>query len=285
MRFLFAGWFSATAERHYIAKSLCGKRDCRAICGFTDLPMIGKTASSMMRTVGFRLWIVLWPITIVLFLYPINIALLRVGLIIALLGLWSGCLFFGWHKHVVRIVFLLPAFIIIGFLICPGRSVEQEKLRQKYVASLRSYEGTRYIWGGENAFGIDCSGLVRAGLIKATFQQGFLILNPGLVRYSLSLWWHDSSAEALGEEYRHQTRRFLTVTSINGLDQSKVLPGDIAVTVSGVHVLAYLGNREWIEADPHFGRVVIVKTPAMKNPWFEEPVHILRWEQLDKKQP
>ena len=160
-----------------------------------------------MRTLCFRLWVVLWPIAIVLFLYPINIALLRIGLIIALLGLWSGCLFFGWRKHVVRIVFLLPAFIIIGFLICPGRSFDQEKLRQKYVASLRSYGGTRYIWGGENTFGIDCSGLVRAGLIKATFQQEFLTLNPGLVRYSLSLWWHDSSAEALARRSATKTAR------------------------------------------------------------------------------
>ena len=28
MRFLFAGWFSATADRHYSAKLRCGKRDC-----------------------------------------------------------------------------------------------------------------------------------------------------------------------------------------------------------------------------------------------------------------
>lgn len=234
-----------------------------------------------MRTLCFRLWVILWPIAIVLFLYPINIALLRVGLIIALLGLWSGCLFFGWRKHVVRMVFLLPAFIIIGFLICPGRSFDQEKLRQKYVASLRSYEGTRYIWGGENGFGIDCSGLVRAGLIKATFQQGLLTLNPRLTRFALSLWWHDASAEALGQEYRQQTKYLFATSSINALDQNKVMPGDIAVTASGVHVLAYLGGGEWIEADPHFGKVVIIKVPAEKNPWFQEPVKILRWRELD----
>jgi hypothetical protein len=247
--------------------------------------MAGRTAWATMKKLWFGLWITLWPITIVLFLFPINNRPLRIGLILSLIGLWAGCLCFGWRRRIARSVLLSCTLIVAGFLICPGRDYATERLRTAYVASLRSFEGTHYIWGGENIFGIDCSGLVRAGLIKATFQQGFLTLNPGLVRYSLSLWWHDSSAEALGEEYRHQTKRFLTVTSINGLDQSKVLPGDIAVTVSGVHVLAYLGNREWIEADPHFGRVVIVKTPAMKNPWFEEPVHILRWMQLEEKQP
>jgi hypothetical protein len=246
--------------------------------------MAGRTLG-IMRALWFRLWLILWPIAIVLFLYPINNMLTRSSFIFAMAGLWAGCLYFGWRSRTARAVFLSCTFIVTVFLICPGRNYATETLRTAYVASLRSFEGTRYIWGGENKRGIDCSGLVRAGLVKATFQQGLLTLNPGLVRYSLSLWWHDSSAEALGEEYRHQTKRFMTMASINGLDQSKILPGDIAVTVSGVHVLAYLGNREWIEADPHFGRVVVVKTPATKNPWFEESVHILRWKQLEEKQP
>ncbi|MGD0252688.1 MAG: NlpC/P60 family protein [Verrucomicrobiota bacterium] len=282
MRFLFAGWFSATADRHCSAKRPCGKRDCRVICSFTDLPKIGRTTSETMKKLWFRSWITLWPITIVLFLYPIENRPLRIGLILALLALWIGCLHFGWRRPTVRLVFLLCMFIIIGFLICPGRNFGTESLRNKYVESLRFYEGTRYVWGGENKLGIDCSGLVRAGLIKASLQQGLVTLNPRLVRYALSLWWHDSTAKALGNEYRHQTRRIFTVGSINELDQSTVLSGDMAVTVSGVHVLACLGGGEWIEADPNFGKVVIVKTPA-KNPWFQEPVHILRWAPLEEQ--
>ena len=106
-------------------------------------------------------------------------------------------------------------------------------------------------------------------------------MNPRLTRFALSLWWHDASAEALGQEYRQQTKYLFATSSINELDQNKVMPGDIAVTASGVHVLACLGGGEWIEADPHFGKVVIIKLPAEKNPWFQEPVKILRWRELD----
>ncbi|HKW29187.1 MAG TPA: NlpC/P60 family protein [Verrucomicrobiae bacterium] len=236
-----------------------------------------------MRKLWFRLWIALWPIAIVLFLYPINDRPLRIGLILSLLGLWIGCLYLGWHQRPVRFGLLLCSVITAGFLTGPGRNYEIEKLRNTYVASLRSFEGTRYIWGGENKQGIDCSGLVRAGLIKASGEQGLETLNPGLVRYSLSLWWHDSTAKALGEEYRHQTKHVLKAASINSLDQDKVLPGDIAVTANGVHVLACLGNSEWIEADPLLGKVIVVKLPSAKNPWFNEPVNVLRWTSLEEK--
>ena len=235
-----------------------------------------------MQKSWFSLWLVSWPITVILFLYPINNLLLRCGLILSLLGWLAGCLYFSWSKPIIRFAILLSAFVITGFLICPGRNYTTESLRTAYVASLRSFEGTRYIWGGENKRGIDCSGLVRAGLIKASWQQGLETLNPRLVRYSLSLWWHDSTAKAMGEEYRQQTKHVLKAASINSLDQHKVLPGDIAVTASGVHVLACLGNGEWIEADPIPGKVIVVKIPAVKNPWFEEPVNIMRWTLLEQ---
>lgn len=73
----------------------------------------------------------------------------------------------------------------------------------------------------------------------------------------------------------------MTVSSINELDESKILPGDFAVTVTGVHALAYTGDGIWIEADPHYARVITVKTPT-KNPWFEEPVQIMRWSQIEE---
>ncbi|MFN2599036.1 MAG: NlpC/P60 family protein, partial [Pyrinomonadaceae bacterium] len=52
-------------------------------------------------------------------------------------------------------------------------------MRRAYIASLESYEGTRYVWGGENSRGIDCSGLVRRGLINADFHEGVVTANPG----------------------------------------------------------------------------------------------------------
>ena len=236
-----------------------------------------------MRLFRFSSWVLLWPIVVVLFLYPINNEITRSGLVLSFLGLWMGCLYFGWGKRWLRVPFLSLTVLAIAFLAFPSTNYDLDKLRQNYVDHLRSYEGTRYVWGGENKLGVDCSGLVRTALVKASFQQGIVTANPSLVRFSLSLWWHDSTAKALGEEYRNQTKHVLNAKSINELGQNKIIPGDIAVTDSGVHVLASLGNDEWIEADPYFEKVVIVKVPTPKNPWFQEPVHIMRWTELQSE--
>ncbi|MFO1522592.1 MAG: hypothetical protein U1G05_11240 [Kiritimatiellia bacterium] len=37
---------------------------------------------------------------------------------------------------------------------------------------------------------------------------------------------------------------------INTMDVSALLPGDLAFTRSGAHVLVYFGDGKWIQADP-----------------------------------
>ena len=57
----------------------------------------------------------------------------------------------------------------------------------------------------------------------------------------------------------------------------------MAVTSNGVHVLAYVGDSTWIEADPSAlvgYKVVQIKAPT-SNAWFNTPVHIVRWRRLD----
>ena len=234
-----------------------------------------------MQTPRRRYWIYFWLLTICLFLFPINNGPLRCATGATLIVAFVAAVYwFRKQKPVFFGLILVTVFAVI-FYILPGKKVESEKLTTDYLVALRSYEGTQYIWGGENKLGIDCSGLVRSGLIKANFRQGIRTMNPNLVRFSFSLWWHDCSAKALGEGYRGQTRHILSSPSINALDETKILPGDIAVTKSGVHVLAFLGGHEWIEADPEVRRVVIVHTPAANNSWFEEPIQILRWTELE----
>jgi hypothetical protein len=227
-------------------------------------------------------WYLVWPVTLALMLYPINDFWTRTGLLASLAMLWGGLLFFNWHKRIIRSLLLFCTGIAACFLVWPGRAPDTSKLRASYVASLGNYEGTTYIWGGENRLGIDCSGLVRKGLIMADYRQGISTLNPALLREGFSLWWHDCSAQALGEEYRHGTQLLFGAQSINKLDHSKILPGDIAVTRNGVHTLAYVGNQTWIEADPTVRRVIRVLIPT-NNAWFDEPVNILRWTQLEDK--
>jgi NlpC/P60 family len=229
-------------------------------------------------------WYALWPLTALLLLYPINNSVTRTGLLAALAGIWVGLICLFWSKKIVRISALTITGILALLFLLPGRNIEVEKLRETYVQSLKIYEGTRYVWGGENRLGIDCSGLVRKGLIVANYRAGLATLNPALLREGLSLWWHDCSAKALGEDYRGRTRRLFSANSINEFDASKILPGDIAVTSNGVHTLAYLGDLTWIEADPHEQRVIQVHVPT-KNAWFSEPVNLVRWSEFETTRP
>lgn len=230
-----------------------------------------------------RLWVAFWAVALCLAAFPINNRPLRIGVILLAISAYVFSIYLLRNRRLCLVGMILTTSLLGIFMLCPGYNPEPEKIRSEYLRSLRSYEGTRYVWGGENRLGIDCSGLVRAALIKATFKQGVLTLNPQLIRFSSSLWWHDCSAKALGEEYRSQTRRIISVRSINALDETQIAPGDLAVTATGVHVLAFLGGNEWIEADPTLGRVVIIRVPAINNPWFQEPVHIMRWTELEPK--
>jgi hypothetical protein len=73
-----------------------------------------------------------------------------------------------------------------------------------------------------------------------------------------------------------------SAASIDRLDLSTLQPGDLAVTEDGIHVLAFLGDRRWIEADPEAGGVAVVRVPASANAWFETPVRLMRWRILDR---
>jgi hypothetical protein len=61
---------------------------------------------------------------------------------------------------------------------------------------------------------------------------------------------------------------------------SKVKVGDLAVAAHGLHILAYLGDGRWIQADPNAGKVIIEAVPS-KNSWMQGPVKIVRWRVLN----
>jgi len=79
---------------------------------------------------------------------------------------------------------------------------DSEALRSDYVAGLRRYNGVTYFWGGEELPGHRLLGLIRRGLIDSLFCRGIRTFDPGLVRRALDLWWHDCTAEVLGEATR-----------------------------------------------------------------------------------
>jgi len=227
------------------------------------------------------LWLAFLGFLVALALFPVSYRSTRLASLGLGLALWVGLIALTWRWHLVRFVLLGITFLIAGFFLLPAHGRPSvETLRTDYLTGLRRYEGVRYYWGGETARGIDCSGLVRRGLIDALFWRGIRTFHPGVVREAFSLWWHDCSASALGLQHRGLTVHLLETPSINALDHSKILPGDLAVTKNGIHIMAYLGSSHWIEADPSEGRVITVAAPSVGNSWFQSPMNIVRWTVL-----
>lgn len=216
---------------------------------------------------------------VLFYLYPINSFVFRSLFLLSAIGFcFSLLLVFGrmlFAKITLGTIFLA----LIIFFSLPGKNLNIEKLRGRYLSNLSSFSGTQYVWGGENKMGIDCSGLLRASYIKALWQEGFYSLNPKLVLKGINLWWNDRTAKMMKKEYHGETKAIFSASSINELDYSKVDPADMAVTQNGLHVLAYLGNQKWIQADPGLRKVVINEVPS-ENGWLKAPIVIVRWAEL-----
>ena len=231
----------------------------------------------MLKSKLRRWWIISGFIFILLLLWPVEYRLTRVGLIFFLLLTWFGAVLTWWEKKAACGLLVFAAGVpLIGFCL-PGREVNPDELSAGYARALRSYDGVRYVWGGENRLGIDCSGLARKGLVRALLTDGARTLNGRAMRDAACLWWRDASARALKEGYRDWTSELFRAESINRADFSKLRRGDMAVTEDGIHVLVFLGEGKWIEADPEVKRVIEVAVPT-ENPWFEVPVVFVRWK-------
>ena len=51
----------------------------------------------------------------------------------------------------------------------------------------------------------------------------------------------------------------------------------MAITQDGIHVLVYLGDGNWIQADPMTKKVFTGNPATLTNYWYAEPVNIVRW--------
>lgn len=236
------------------------------------------------RSASDKVLMVLWWVTLASFAavlaLPFRFGMLRFGMVAIGVLLWFGGTYLCRRRRSLFALGLLAPVLTTLFLLSPDKPINNDRLRDAYVESLRSLEGTNYVWGGETRLGIDCSGLVRGAMIDANLREGVRTGNPLLIRTAATLWWFDASAKALGENYRGLTVPLSEAKSLNDADYSTLRPGDIAVTESGLHTLAYLGDKTWIQANPVPMRVVTTTAPTNTDGWFIQEVRLLRWAEL-----
>ncbi len=211
---------------------------------------------------------------------PIHDGMLRFGLPAALGLAWSGLLVVSWSSGKARIAAMALPLLALLPLLLPGKPLDRGKLREDYLQGMKDLSGTPYLWGGESARGIDCSGLPRRALRDALRKQA-LAGNGNAARLWLEQWWFDTGASAMKDGYRSFTRPAGIAGKMTGLETALLEPGDLAVTDDGRHVMAYLGGGDWIQADPGAGKVFTGKSGPGENPWSASRVSIRRWALLD----
>lgn len=220
------------------------------------------------------------PLLIVLYHLPLATGLTRSLTLFSIASAWGLLLLLSTNHRAFLLVSLLPPLLFAALLVLPASPANADHVRAEYVRALLEFEGVPYFWGGESKGGIDCSGLIRQGYIRALCRIALSTRNPGLFREALDLWWHDATAKQMLLEYRGKTIRGSMHPSINAIPASELRPGDFAVTENGVHVLAYLGDDRWIEADPGPMKVLLVQVPEKMITWFHQPVVVVRWKSL-----
>ncbi len=206
-----------------------------------------------------------------LLLQPIHSRL--IGLVSALLALLLVVWLVAQVRRLLRWVMVVLALALVPFAL-PG-SPDPAEVHAGYLQRLRSYDGTGYVWGGEGRLGIDCSGLPRSAMIGSLFSYGLSHLDGVALRRACDLWWNDASAREMLAGYGGRMRVVGEPYRVNQLRED-VQPGDLAVTVGGVHVMVYLDRTTVIQAEPGRGRVVTDAVPAADS-WYEQPVRLVRW--------
>ena len=220
-------------------------------------------------------------------LWPVNNIVCRLMIVISAVCLAASiCLaswkFFKRHKGVsagiVAIILSICGYMSLGQRLADESTVLE--LRQLYINELKRYEGTRYVWGGENLLGMDCSGLPRKALRNALLKSAFLNGNGKYLRYVVKNWWLDASATALANGYRHYLTPLEMEGTVTNAPEDLLSSGDMAITVDGRHVMVFLEKDTWISADPSQGKVVIEKPSISHNPWFDVNVKFYSWSIL-----
>lgn len=245
-----------------------------------------RTLGQSLRRVPFHLRVLVWLLVICAVCYLLSATYNPVRLLYVL-TIGYALVVLGFHlarSRRWRWPALAMLLVLAGWAIFAGRPYDKHRLRVAYVHRLRAFSGTRYIWGGETHIGIDCSGLARVALWEAMIAEGLRTGNPRLLGVECwSFWGHDMAARHMRDGRYGYTRVIDEAEALAEYDYNTQLqPGDLAATQDGSHVLIYLGDRQWIEANPDDGRVVSHRAfPESTRSYFNVPVTLLRWRMLE----
>ncbi|MDF1751553.1 MAG: NlpC/P60 family protein [Verrucomicrobiales bacterium] len=213
---------------------------------------------------------------------PVHSTFYNLAFLGCVVATWVGITILVWKRKPLRYGALILLLLVATPFLLPGRGVDAASLSDDYVHRMTEFEGTPYHWGGENSRGIDCSGFPRRALRDALLASGIRTLNGRCFRLWAEQWWFDASAKALSEGYRGYTTPIGNTGTIEQMNDENLIPGDLAVTTSGVHILAYVGNGKWIQADPGIGAVKTLDGRSDDNVWFRTPVTTHRWQLLNQ---
>lgn len=212
-------------------------------------------------------------------IFPYRTSLVRAGMLILCCLTWAGLVALVWRHKWLRIgVIVVTGLLALLVTLPDSRIPDSAALRHSFVERLNEYDGVRYVYGGENRRGVDCSGLVRAAMVRALLDRGLMSLDAGMLRSAFTLWWRDTNAIQLGKGANGLTLPLGDGSPLPMRAAQDVRLGDLAVTTSGSHVLAYLGEQRWIEADPDVKRVHIVDLTTSRLA--DQEVLLVTWRWL-----
>ena len=222
-------------------------------------------------------------VTLLLLIYHVEYRSTRIATLAGLFVTYGCLLILSWKIKPLRIILISTGIVPIIAFCLPARNPDPSP-SATVTSSSSAPSIALAIFGEVNPTSAliapdSSSNRSLKPLIFANLAHGLRNLDGQSIRTAYSLWWHDASALALRDRYRSWTVEIGRAAALNTADHSPLQPGDLAVTSDGLHILAYLGNDTWIEADPNFDRVIHVTVPT-ENPWFNVPVILMRWRTL-----
>lgn len=239
------------------------------------------------RQVCGRVWVLICIISVAAYVLSTTIVPVRLlYLATAAVGVLAGI---GYLIHWARgrpwlsSLYVMLAIGVVAWGVLAGRMPDPERLATAYRARLLAFRHTHYVWGGETHVGIDCSGLARIALCEAMLCEGVRTANPRLLGPVLwRFWWQDISARAIRDGNFGYTSVLGYVPALAGYPAAELQPGDLAVTDGGGHVLIFVGDRRWIEANASDGTVVVsTANRDSQRCYFNMPMTLVRWWILD----